>query len=662
MTRIDAEFVERMPDPAFVVVNDKVVYENERFRRQFGAGFEPAARIAPGQVEEWMKWLKDADLRSSDSSRTYRFRLADGGWSEADVSIVPVEWEGCAARLALFREQRRRTPDVEHRLLESAGIGVWVLDTVRNAVVFVSPAFYRLTGMEVPEFWEKLCKSPETAAHPDDAAKIRRMVRELKEGRSVEARFRLRREDPDRYVHLEIRTTPVVGPDGRLERLEGVLSDITERAELEQRLHYMANHDELTGLLNLRALRRNLRDAVARAKRAGKRVAVVCFDIDHFKKINDRFGSFLADQLLCETADRLRTSAGPNRWVARFSADEFAVVVADVVSRDDIRREVERLLRLLREPYNLDGYDLYVSFSAGIAVYPDDTDEESELLNVADTALLHAKRNRNTYVFYQKALSPSTLEGAMLEIDLRKALERDQFELYYQPQFDLNTRKIVGAEALIRWNHPTLGQIMPSKFIPLAEETGAIEQIGEWVIRRVCRNIKKWQDLRDHPIPISVNLSARQFREENLVDKIADALNETEADPRLLELEITETMSMNDQCDSVLRDLKKLGVRISIDDFGKGYSSMAYLNRFPINRLKIDRSFVADMEQSEENYAIVSTITALGHHLHLEVVAEGVENAQQCKLLKTLSCDVAQGFYFSPPLPEKRFERVLLKA
>jgi len=424
----------------------------------------------------------------------------------------------------------------------------------------------------------------------------------------------------------------------------------------EARIQHLAYHDELTSLPNRRLFSERVRAEMARASRLSRQFALLWLDIDRFKTINDSMGHAFGDLLLKSVADRLSSFADKPENVFRLGGDEFTILLPDIDSPEIAAESAQRLVDLFGQPVKVGPSAFHITGSVGIAVFPDDGESLDLLLQNADTAMYSAKESRNGWKRYETRMNHKAKERLLLENDLRIALELEQFHLAYQPLMDLEKDCLVGAEALLRWRHPVKGEIPPSEFIPLCEENGFILPLGEWVLRQACAQMKAWFDRGFHPIVLSVNLSIRQFRQHDLCERIANILAETGLEPRWLELEITESI-MADVAyatDTLMR-LKAMGVRISIDDFGTGYSSLYYLKRFPIDKLKIDRSFVGDVLTDRNDAAIVSGISAMARDLQLTVTAEGVESEGQVAFLKELKCQEAQGYFFSRPVPPEQF-------
>jgi len=456
----------------------------------------------------------------------------------------------------------------------------------------------------------------------------------------------------------------VLDESGRPVSYEGTVEDITERKRYQARIEQQANYDTLTGLANRSLLQDRLEQAVLTATTFDTRLAVVFVDLDRFKLINDSLGHHIGDQLLKTMAERLESCVRDCDTVARLGGDEFVVLITGQTAPDRVRGIIERMLAIVSQPWVSEHGEFNVSCSIGVALFPNDGRDAQTLLKHADSAMYRAKESgRNNFQFFTQDLNALMTERLAMESNLRRALERDQFLLHYQPRVDLVTGRIIGAEALIRWMLPEQGLISPGRFIPLAEETGLIVPIGKWVLRAACAQNKAWQDAGLEPIVVSVNVSARQFRQDNLARTVAEVLQETGLDSRYLELEITESMVMHDaaQLVAMLDELNRLGVQIAVDDFGTGYSSLSYLRRFPVDRLKVDRSFVEHLASDADDATIARAIIALGHNLGLKVVAEGVERAEQVEFLRQNQCDEAQGFYFCRPVESDVLAGKLLK-
>lgn len=440
-----------------------------------------------------------------------------------------------------------------------------------------------------------------------------------------------------------------------------IVRDTSDRKRAAETIRYQAWHDLLTGLPNRDLYQEQLSQVLAKSIPTKNRIAVMFLDLDRFKTINDTLGHAIGDGLLKQVGDRLTNCLREGDTIARWGGDEFTLLLPKLHSPQDITGIAERILASLKPEFNLDGHQIHITASIGIALYPRDGEDPQTLLRNADAALFRAKEQRCTYQLYAPDLNSQASELFALENSLHYALERKEFILYYQPQVDINTKNIIGVEALVRWQHPQLGMVSPNRFIPLAEETGLIVPIGEWVLRTACQQAKTWQNAGLPAMRIGVNLSARQFQEPNLVQTIARVLAQTGLRPEFLELEITETIAMRDVhlAKEVLGRLKEMGVQLSMDDFGTGYSSLNYLKTFPLHTLKLDRAFVSELTVDRHDLAIATAVITLGRGLELRVVAEGVETLEQLEVLRNLHCQEMQGYLFSPPLPVEKVTKLL---
>ncbi len=449
---------------------------------------------------------------------------------------------------------------------------------------------------------------------------------------------------------------------GQAEYLAIMVKDVTEEARQQEQIAWLAHHDPLTRLPNRYQLSDNVTQAVARGLRHGQRGAVVFIDLDRFKVINDTFGHAAGDRVLLEAARRMAQAIRTEDILARLGGDEFVLLVEDIPSPDCIARVSGKLVDLMRAPFLVDGEECFIGASLGIALYPEDGTESSELLRNADTAMYRAKESgRDGYCFYSPEMNARNKDRISLESALRHAIERDELEVHYQPKVSLLDGRVVGLEALLRWRHPERGLVSPGEFIPMLEESGLIVAAGDWVFTYVCAQILAWRMAGLQPPPVAVNVSARQFQEKGFAERVAVCLERHGLEGQMLELELTESLLMRDpeQAARVMQDLRGLGCHLAVDDFGTGYSSLAYLKRFPIDCLKIDASFVRDLPGDAGDAAIAHAIVGLARALDMKVVAEGVERLGQAWFLRAMGCHEMQGYLFSKPLPAPEMGRLL---
>ncbi len=526
-------------------------------------------------------------------------------------------------------------------------------------IEYVNPAFERNSGFPAADMLGKSVRAMQCDERDQQAIEeIRAALRERREGKTV---LRNMRRDGSVYWN-EFYLSPVVDDNGVVSHFVIAQYDITATKNYEAELEFQANYDILTGLANRSLLRDRLAQAIAYADRYDHAVCLIYIDLDQFKFINDALGHLAGDTLLRQIAERLKQGLREADTVARLNGDEFLLIFIDDRAQSTAVGIVQRIMQTVAKPLKLDDHELYLTCSVGIAVYPGDAIDAEALTKHAEIAMYRAKEmGRSTYQFYTPEMNERALERLRLESDLRGALERGEFLLHYQPQVDLHSGRVIGMEALVRWQHPQLGLVSPARFIGLAEETGLIVPLGAWVIRAACRQNKAWQDAGLPPLRVSVNLSARQFYQKELAQSIAAVLEETGLPPHCLGIELTESLVMADveQAIEILQRLRAIGVQTSIDDFGTGYSSLSYLKRFPVDVLKIDQSFVRDITLDADDAAIVLSIISLAHNLKMGVIAEGVETAEQLDFLRCNGCNEIQGYHFSRPLPSDEFQQLL---
>jgi len=556
---------------------------------------------------------------------------------------------------------RKRTEETLHlrqRVIESSSNGVMITEanSENNPIMYVNPAFERITGYSRDEV---IGRSMLFLLGEDrEQIEFMEISAALHERREEHAVIRCYRKDGGLFWN-ELAISPVKDDAGRVANFVWVINDVTEREQHEELLEYQANHDTLTGLPNRNLLADRVTQALANAERYGQQLAVLFIDLDNFKFVNDSLGHALGDRMLVILADRLQKTIRSADTVARYGGDEFVVVISCLERSEDAVTVANNIQAQISHPLTIDGYEFGITCSIGISLFPKDGGNVETLLKNADAAMYRAKeQSRNAFQFYTSEMNDRVVERMQLEQHLRHALERDEFEVHYQPQVDLTSGRVCGVEALLRWRSQELGMVSPGRFIPLAEETGLIVPIGEWVLRTSCRQNKLWQNAGLPHLPISVNLSARQLQKRELCRIIEETLQETGLEPRYLELELVESMVTRDVegAAAIMKELKGLGVQLAMDDFGTGYSSLSYLKRFPFDRLKIDLSFVRDIITDPESAAIARAIIAMAHNLNLRAIAEGVEKRGQLEYLQQHGCDEIQGFYVSRPLTASDLE------
>ena len=551
---------------------------------------------------------------------------------------------------------------------------IWDWDIVSNTVWWseaVRPLFgYENGGGRVETTWWQ------DRLHPEDRDRVSLSIPAFIEGDAKfwSDEYRYRRADGS-YALVIDRAFILRDDAGKALRMIGSMMDITARKQAEERISYLACYDSLTGLANRTLFEDRLPQALNLAQRNEQMLAVMLLDLDRLKNINDTLGHSTGDLLLRGVADRLTGCLRASDTVARFAGDRFALLLTQISRKEDAGRIARRtkknalevahnILEALKAPFSFDGHELYSTASVGISLYPDDGADPQALLRNAGAALHTVKEHGgNGYQFYTEGMNARAVEQLTLESALRRALEREEFVLYYQPQVDIISGRILAVEALIRWQSPDLGFVSPGDFIPLAESNGLIVPIGEWTLREACAQNQAWQEEGLPPLRMSVNLSPRQFEQPNLIETVARVLEESRLDPTYLEFELTEGSIMKNAERAIvtLRKLKEMQIQIAIDDFGSGYSSLSYLKRFPIDRLKIDQSFVRDATSDPTDAAIIMAIITLAQNLRLKVIAEGVETEEQLRFLRLLRCDEMQGWLFSKAIPAESLKQLLIE-
>lgn len=590
----------------------------------------------------------------------------DGQGLDIEVRTSPTEWDGRPSLLVTVRDiteelRSRRDALLGQRAMAQSANGIVIADAQAPdmPVVYVNPAFERITGYAREEVLGRNCRFLQ--GHDDGQAE-RRVIREaIAKGEDLQVVLRNYRKDGTLFWN-ELSLSPVRDGAGRITHFVGIQNDITERKRQEAELAHRASHDGLTDLPSRELVQDRLQQALALARRSGRSVGVLFIDLDQFKTINDSLGHDQGDQLLREVARRLVAALREGDSVCRLGSDEFVAVLPDLQRPDDVVGVAEHLLAELSRPYLMDGQAAHLTCSIGVALASADTLSAAQLIGHADLAMFAAKKaGRNTYHVYTDDLDLRARERLELRNRLQIAIQSQEFSLHYQPQFELGSGRLCGVEALLRWNHPELGQVAPHRFIPVAEETGQIVPIGQWVLREACRQAAEWLRRGLIDCPVAVNISGLQFVRPQFEQTVQAALSEAGLEASKLELELTESVMMDHsgRAMEVLHRLRALGVHMSIDDFGTGFSSLSYLKRMPVDKVKIDRSFITDITRNAEDASITLSIIAMAHHLGLKVIAEGVETEAQLNYLRRHLCDEGQGYFFSRPLEPRAFEAYL---
>ncbi|MEO2055346.1 MAG: EAL domain-containing protein [Nitrospira sp.] len=648
---------------ALAEFNDKAVetlgYTREKFQTLKVADFEIV------EAEEDAKKYREMILKGESATYETKLRTKDGRILDILKSSRTLSIQGREYILYLYHDitERKRAEDNRRlavSVFESAAEGITVTDANRN-ILTVNPAFTEITGY-TPE--EIVGKNPRIlASGKHDAAFYKEMWD------TIHAKGRWSGEIWERRKNGEIfpewlTVTSIKDDKGKVVRYTGLFNDITKQKLNEEDMYYRAHYDQLTGLANRLLFSERLSQAMKHSKRKNKILALMFIDLDRFKNVNDTFGHSLGDYLLKEAGNRFQACVKEDDSVARSGGDEFLILLPNINDKEDAEAVAKEIIEQSSLPFRLKGHDAFVSASIGITMFPADGDDVTTMLKNSDMAMYQAKdAGRNTYKFFNRSMTAIARERATIEWDLRMALERNELEIYYQPIIDIETKQMSGTEALLRWNHPKRGLVYPDKFIPIAEQSELIVQIGEWVLLSACRQLEKWHNQYPLEIYMAVNMSTRQFNYKTFTRMLTDSLKRSGLAPNLLTLEITESLLMDGGKDAVdkLGSFREMGIHLSIDDFGTGYSSLSYLSRFPIDLLKIDKSFVHNVATDPTKQDLVKAIITMAHALNLKVIAEGVEIESELVFLRDEGCDSAQGYYFSRPLMVDQFEDMMNK-
>ena len=672
---------EAMPQMVWITDADgKNIYFNQQWINYTGLTFEESLGDGwnkPFHPEDrqraWDAW-QHAIARIDVYTLECRLRRADGVYRWWLIRGVPMKddagkilkWFGTCTDihdLKIIEEVLFLEKETAQVRLNSIGDAVACTDLLGN-ITFLNSVAEKMTGWTFEESKGHRISEVLRINSAGDREIISNRIEELiEQGTTVILPYNCTLVLRDEIeIPIEGSIAPIRSRESRTTGAIMVVRDVSTARAMSQQMMHLAEHDLLTGLPNRLLLNDRVKQAIALAPRHQKQIALLFLDLDGFKHINDSLGHSIGDKLLQSTAKRLERCVRVADTVSRQGGDEFVVLLSEVEHPEDVAITARRMLKAVAEPQSIDLHDLHITTSIGLSVYPDDGLDAETLIKNADTAKSQAKDNgRQSYQFFKPAMNARAVERHSIEENLRRALERQEFALHYQPKVNLKTGQIVGAEALIRWTHPTRGSISPAQFIPVAEDCGLILPISQWVFREACRQTRAWADANLPPVTMAVNISAMEFRQDGFLEDILGILKETGLDPRLLELELTEGILMKraESAASVLQSLRSRGVSISVDDFGTGYSSLSYLRKFPIDAIKIDQSFVHQITMTPEDTTIVSAIISMGRSMNLRVIAEGVETEQELAFLQAHHCDEAQGYYFSRPVPAQQFAKLL---
>lgn len=544
---------------------------------------------------------------------------------------------------------------LSHIAFKASTEGMIVTDASQT-ILLVNPAFTQITGYSEEEAIGKTPKILQSGRQGPEFYKA--MWRELDETDHWQGEIWNRRKNGEIYPEW-LSVTQVRDGQGKASYCIGLFSDITKRKQAEEKIYHRANHDALTGLANRMLFSERLEQTIKQSRRTEQRTAVIFVDLDHFKQVNDTLGHNVGDLVLEETAKRLQRCVRETDTVARASGDEFLILLTDVTGRRDATQVSEKILNMLSQPFLFHEQDIFIGASCGITIAPDDGIDAARLIKNADMAMYKAKSSgRNAFHFFSRKMNTSAKERTMLEWDLRKAITEKKLVVHFQPIVDLKTQGTIALEALVRWNHPEQGLLLPEAFIPLAEESELISKIDQWVIRTGCEQVKAWRDRYGLAISLSVNMSRRQFRDTALWDFMARSLDESGLPPEAFMIEITESLMLDskNEFSKKLQRFRKMGIKTAIDDFGTGYSSLSRLLQDPIDLMKIDPSFIHGIEINSKKKALLENIIRMGRSLNMSVLAEGIETEKTFLLLKEMGCDLGQGYFFCPPCSVEDYE------
>jgi len=630
-----------------------------------GAAIMAAVRGAIGELDREENRL--LALRNADATRSAAAAVAGIAVFTLGILVLAVAVFYFIRREIAVREQTIAQQKItgqrlhlQANAIESSVNGILIADAARpdHPLVYVNAAFEKATGYSAAEVLGRNCRFLQGTDTDQPGLEEIRIA--LREGKETEVVLRNYRKDGNLFWN-QLKISPVRNEAGEVTQFVGIQNDITGLKAYEAELERNANYDSLTGLPNRNLFADRVQRAVIGAARSGKLVGILWMNLERFRRVNESFGRAAGDRLLKAFGERLAKSVWENDTVARMGGDKFAVVLREVGSPNDTARVLAKLQEALAAPFSIAGQEIFLSANIGIALYPTDAESAESVVANAEIAMLRTREEGGHFRYYTAKMNSAAAERLELETALRRALERDELRLFYQPRVDLRTGSIGGVEALIRWQHPQLGMVSPVNFIPIAEETGLIIPIGQWVFETACAQSRRWRESGHANLRMAVNLSPRQFRQSDLVASVSKALERTGVAAEALELEVTESVAMDNPARSaeILRSLKALGISLAIDDFGTGHSSLGYLNRFPLDFLKVDQSFVRGIPDDADSAVIVRTVIALARNLRLETIAEGVETEAQLRFLQKEGCEEAQGYLFSRPQPAADLATVL---
>ncbi len=665
------QLVENSPIPILLLQHEEIVFLNKAARQSLqpqGSDTligQPINKIFLAEtMSQFEAGLQQIDQSDSIPLET-RLRRADASIIQVEIYLSSAEHEGKPATLLAFTDITQRK-ESEAQLQQAVQIiehtmEAIVITDINGIITSVNPAFCKITGYSSSEALGQHIDLITSDQHPSDFFRVQ--LKSIQKAGFWRGEIWSQRASGEIYPAW-VTISCARDDQGQLSNYVGVFSDISSIKQSQTKLEHLAHHDSLTNLPNRLLFEDRLQHAISQSKRQHQQLAVLFLDLDRFKNINDTLGHTMGDELLKEVAKRLQSILRDEDTAARLGGDEFTILVENLEDPSQAAVVAAKIQESFKTPYQIAGRELHITTSIGISIYPDDGLTVADLTKNADAAMYQAKeQGRNNYRYYTSELTRTAFERLLLETELRTAIEKDELLLYYQPQISLQTGEMTGAEAVLRWHHPRLGIIPPARFIPLAEESGLIHEIGHWVLKEACDQTYYLHRQGLFQGRMAINLSVRQIMQTDLILRFEQIIGESNCPPELLQLEVTEGIFMGQMQQSVpvLNVFKKLGVSIAIDDFGTGYSSLSYLKQLPIDKLKIDRSFIRDLPHDSDAIAITQAIISLGKNLALSIVAEGVETLAQQTLLQKMGCEEGQGYLYSPPVPSNAFEEMLLE-
>ncbi|WP_099353323.1 EAL domain-containing protein [Fredinandcohnia onubensis] len=662
------------------IIEDEAYWSNQMYVL-FGIenidGFVPTfnsiSELAhPDDREKFKKAILSAIEEKRNLGFEFRILRKDGTvvyvYNQADVILdenkKPVRFIGTVQDITKRRTAELKLKESENRIehiFDNLEVGIWSYDVKKARYMLISKGAETISGYSPTDFYNRL--SWDSLVHPDDFPAFQEHQMNIQKGQNFFHQYRIIHRNGD-IVWVQEQVLPVLDENGHVIRLDGIVSNITEQKEFEKKIQHLAFHDYLTKLPNRMLFENKINELISASNQINKHFSILYIDLDRFRNINESLGHQIGDKLLFEFSQRVNMLLNKNTLFARLGGDEFGVILWDYEESDYPNKAAKLIIDCLDLPVNIEDFELIITTSVGISTFPENGKTIEELIKNADAALYRAKASgKNTYQIYSSSLSINSFKQYYLERDLRKSIENNQLVVYFQPRVDSGTGKIVSAEALVRWEHPVWGLVSPLEFIPLAEETGYINEIGDWVLDQVCQNIAKWEQQNLEVVPISVNISAQRFLKSDWKAKLGAILENNNTNPSLIELEITETTMIKHEeaVKLALQYIKSIGLKIALDDFGTGYSSITYLKDYPIDTIKIDQSFTKHIAKTNNVETIIKSLIFMAKGLDMNVVAEGVETIEQLSFLRQQECQEIQGYIFSKPVPEETFQNLLRK-